>query len=186
MSGAGPQILLVCTANICRSPMAEALLRHRLDQRGLSIEIVSAGLLEEGLPVSDGTLRALETRGIDVSAHQSRRLDADLVASAALVIGMERRHVQEAVLLARDAWPRSFTLKELVRRGESIGPRGDEPFESWLARVHEGRSTADLLGTAEEDDVADPYGLADRVHRRTAKELDDLVTRLASLLWGDP
>jgi hypothetical protein len=78
---------------------------------------------------------------------------------ADLVLGMERAHVRHSVLLEPEAWPRAFTLKELVRRGAELGPR--PPVESpgaWLARAHEGRDRPDLLGDSPLDDVADPYG----------------------------
>jgi hypothetical protein len=78
---------------------------------------------------------------------------------ADLVLGMERAHVRHAVLLEPEAWPRTFTLKELVRRGEELGSR--PPVESpgaWLARAHEGRDRPDMLGDSLLDDVADPYG----------------------------
>lgn len=166
--------------------MAEALLRARVDSFVPPVEIVSAGLLDAGHAASDATIQALAERDLDVTRHRSRRIDADLVSSAALVLGMERRHVQEAVLLAREAWPRSFALKELVRRGEERGPRGDEPLAVWLARIHEGRTPEDLLGVDAADDVADPYGQSARVHRRTLAELDDLVARLARLIWVEP
>ena len=81
-------------------------------------------------------------------------------------------------------WPRAFTLKELVRRGEMIGPRAPgESIEAWLARAHSGRNRADLLGSSSEDDVEDPIGLSRSAYEKTADELADLVDRLVDLLW---
>jgi hypothetical protein len=98
---------------------------------------------------------------------------------------MAREHVREAVLLHPDAWPRSFTLKELVRRGEEAGPRSaDQPLVEWLDKVQAGRSRSDLLGVSVDDDVADPIGQRRPVYEKTADELDDLTRRLAALLWG--
>jgi len=178
-----PTILLVCTANICRSPMGGALLRQRLDERGVPAVVETAGLLESGTPITEPAVRLLKARGLDVSGHTSSRLDADVVASATLVIGMEPRHVQEAVLLAPDAWPRSFVLTELVRRGEAIGARTAEPLPEWLARIHLGRSRTDLL-RGSDDGIADPHGRSDDAYRDTIEELDDLLTRLVDLAWG--
>jgi protein-tyrosine phosphatase len=184
-----PRILFVCTANICRSPMAAALLRHRLDELGVAADIRTAGFLEPERPVSDGAMRVLAARQLDVSEHRSRRLDAELVRSATLVVGMERRHVRDAVVLAPEAWPRTFTLKELLRRGASIGPRTTEPFDGWLARVHLGRSSQDSFGPGD-DDVDDPYGRSDDAFRLTAAELDDLLADFVDLAWthaaGEP
>ena len=101
--------------------MAAALLRRRLQRIEVTADIRTAGLLEPDQPVSEGTVRALAARRLDVSGHRSQRLDAERVRSATLLVGMERRHVQEAVVLVPEAWPRAFTLKELVRRGQRLG-----------------------------------------------------------------
>jgi protein-tyrosine phosphatase len=163
--------------------MGGALLRKRLEEHGVPAVVETAGLLESGTPVTEPAVRLLKARGVDVSGHTSRRLDPDLVASSTLVIGMEPRHVQEAVLLAPDAWPRSFLLTELVRRGEAIGARTQEPFPDWLARIHLGRSRSDLL-RGSDDGIADPHGRSDEAYRDTIEELDDLFARFVDLAWG--
>ena len=97
---------------------------------------------------------------------------------------MSREHLREAVLAQPDIWPRAFTLKELVRRGETIGPRAPgESIDAWLARAHAGRNRADLLGSSSADDVEDPIGLSRSAYEKTANELSDLVDRLVDLLW---
>ncbi|MEO7836729.1 MAG: low molecular weight phosphatase family protein [Acidimicrobiales bacterium] len=176
---------MVCTGNICRSPMAEAFLRRRLDGIGEEATVHSAGLLSDGLPATGAGVAALRNLGVDISAHRSRRLSSALVEPADLVLGMAREHVRASVLMAPVAWPRAFTLKELVRRGDERGPRAPgQPFEEWLAKVHAGRGTSDLAGFSPDDDVADPFGLDADYYRGTAKELDDLVRRFVELAWG--
>ena len=64
----------------------------------------------------------MQSFGVDVSEHRSRRLEAGTMVNVDLVIGMERKHVREAVVLRPEAWPRSFTLRELVRRGDADRP----------------------------------------------------------------
>jgi protein-tyrosine phosphatase len=177
-----PKILLVCTANICRSPMGAALLRHRLDELGAAAEVETAGFLERGRAAPEQAVRLLARRGLDVSGHVSQRLDADIVRSATLVVGMEPRHVQDSVLLEPDAWPRAFVLGELVQRAEAIGPRRAEPLRAWLGRIHLGRTRLDLITTR--NGVADPYGRSDDVYRDTIEELDALLTRFADLTWA--
>jgi protein-tyrosine phosphatase len=180
-----PRILFVCTANICRSPMAAALLSRRLERRAVNAEVLSAGLSEGGREVSDGTMRVLGERGIDVRDHRSYRVDQALTVEADLVLTMEHWHVQEIAVFAPDAWPRTFTLRELVRRGMKIGPRRtDESVPEWVTRAHSGRRPQDLTG-AWSDDIDDPYGRSDRTFRRTASELDDLLRQLVSLVWPD-
>jgi protein-tyrosine phosphatase len=178
-------VLLVCTGNICRSPMAEALLRDRLARRGVPSHVHSCGLLDEGQPASAHGVDVLRERQLDLSGHRSRTMTRELVTGADLLLGMARLHVREAVVLAPEVWPRSFTLKELVRRGEDVGARPPgQSVEEWLQKAHAGRSHADLLGDATEDDVFDPVGSSRAVYERTASELADLTDRLVALLFG--
>lgn len=182
---AGIDLLIVCTGNICRSPMAAALLGEHLAERGLDTHVHSAGLLESGRPASDHGVAVMAERGLDTSCHRSRRLEPWLVRDADLVVGMSRGHVREVVALEPDAWPRTFTLKELVRRGEASPPRAPgQPLAEWLAGLHTGRSRTGLLGESTADDVADPIGLPRPAYERLAGELDDLSARLARLLGG--
>ena len=164
--------------------MAEVLLRHRLAAAGVAARVHSAGLFMPGLPAHADSARAMASRGHDLSAHRSRRMTVDMVRAADLVVGLAREHVREAVLLAPDAWERSFTLKELVRRAGQVGARRPgQAFGGWLADVHDGRRRGDLLGASADDDVADPYGLGLEGSARVAGELDALVDRLAGLGW---
>lgn len=178
-------ILLVCTANQCRSPMAEGLLRTHLADAGIPAIVGSAGLLPGGAPATHHGVAAMAARGIDTSRHVSRQLDAELVRTTPLIIGMARRHVREAVVTYGAAIERTFTLKELVRRGEKVGPRlPTEPVSRWLSRVAAGRVVSDLVGDDPEDDVADPIGRPRSEYEVTADELDDLTGRFVALLVG--
>jgi protein-tyrosine-phosphatase len=164
--------------------MAEALLRNRAEQAGIDMTVSSAGILFEGRAATEEAVDTMARRGIDLSAHRSRMLDAEMVRAADLVLGMERLHVREAIVLAQDTFGRTFTLKELIRRGESVGPREREPIEAWMATAAMGRKSLDLLGESADDDVADPYRRSARVYEATAVELEDLIARLVDLLWG--
>jgi len=149
------------------------------------VTVFSAGLLEGGHPVSRDTVGAMAPYGVDLAAHRSATLTAAAVASADLVLGLERRHAREAILLVPDVWNRTFTLKELVRRGEQAGARRPgQPLAGWLAALLGDRERTDLIGRSVEDDVVDPLGAGPAAYRATATELADLVRRLARLLWS--
>ncbi len=176
---------MLCTGNICRSPAAEAMLRHRLHALGVEAQVRSAGMLDDGRPAHSSSIDTLAGRGLDITSHRSRRLTAEAVRTADLVLGMAREHVREAVVMVPAAFPKTFTLKELVRRGEAIGPRmGDESVADWLARAHAGRTSSDLLGNSHADDVADPIGLPRNAYERMVVELDEQLDRLVALLWA--
>jgi protein-tyrosine phosphatase len=179
------RILFVCSGNICRSPMAEAIMRAKLQARGVPAAVRSAGVLPGTRTLDRDTGRALKSLGLSLPDHESRVVTADLVRAADLIVGMEHRHVQEAVLLCPPAWPRAFALRELVRRSEAVGPRS-EPFEAWLARVHLGRTPATFAGMSEDDDIADPHGRSLDAHVETAQEIDRLLGRFVGLAFPAP
>ncbi|WP_346795503.1 low molecular weight protein-tyrosine-phosphatase [Halomonas sp. Bachu 37] len=79
------RILVVCTGNICRSPVAEALLRQRLPERQIS----SAGLgALVGKPVELQAAQLAEADGLDVSDHQARQLTPAMIQEADLILVM--------------------------------------------------------------------------------------------------
>jgi len=166
--------------------MTEALLRRRLAARGVDLDVGSVGLLEPDRPAPREVVAVLADLGIDASAHRSRRLAAEHIRQAEMVLGMERQHVREVFVLDRESWPRTFTLKEMVRRGDSIGPRRlDETLGQWLERAHAGRRPSELLGESPDDDIADPMGGDPWEYARAAAEIDDLVERLVELAWPE-
>jgi protein-tyrosine phosphatase len=160
------------------------LLRARLARHGIEAHVHSAGLLTDGQSASPLSVQVMTSRGLDLSTHRSRRMTRALLLDADLILGMAREHVREAAVFVPEVWPRAFTIKELVRRGEAVGPRQGEDLDAWLASVHEGRATRDLTGWSDDDDVADPIGEPHAVFERTAAELQDLTDRLVYLMWG--
>ena len=178
-------IVVLCTANVCRSPMAAALLARRLSGLGVTARVRSAGMLRGGDPPLPEVVSVMAEYGIDIAAHRSRVACAADLASADLVLAMARDHLRYAVVTEPGAWPRAFTLRELIRRGEQIGPRlPGEPLSGWLSRAHEGRERAALLGASAEDDVPDPAGKPLREFVDVARLLDRSVARLAELGWA--
>jgi protein-tyrosine phosphatase len=155
-------------------------------ERGIDgVHVHSAGLFAGGAPATEPAVRLLGEHGVDLDSHRSTTVTRELVEAADLVLGMTREHLREAVTLSSDAWPRTFTLRELVRRGEAHGARRtDEDLDKWLLEVGEGRRRADMLAASRADDIADPIGRPDKVYRRTIAELDDLIARFVALVFG--
>ena len=86
------RILVVCVGNICRSPMAEALLRRELrGQDGFTVESAGLGALV-GHPASEHSVALMEELGLDISGHRARQIHPDMVAESDLVLVMEAGH----------------------------------------------------------------------------------------------
>jgi protein-tyrosine phosphatase len=114
-------IVTVCTANVCRSPMAEALLRHALRAQPEPLKtwkIVSAGVAaRSGDPVSENSVIALKKVGIDIKTHTSQPLTRELIDQATVILCMTESHramiqfnfdpVPRHVYLFREFMPRA-------------------------------------------------------------------------------
>src|SRR5438552_11718872 len=86
-------VLFVCTGNICRSPLAAALLERALKERGLDVNVTSAGTgAWDGAPASEGAYLVGLERGLDLSGHRARLLTRELVQQADLILTMARHH----------------------------------------------------------------------------------------------
>ncbi len=95
MPGPG-HILIVCTANICRSPMAAGLLRHFLAGQAeplRSLKVVSAGIAaRRGDAISDNAAIAMKKAGVDLSGHVSQPVTQQLLDDSLAVFGMTESH----------------------------------------------------------------------------------------------
>jgi protein-tyrosine-phosphatase len=92
------KILFVCTGNICRSPMAEGLLKKMASDNQWSLEAQSAGLAAfNGVPAMQEAIEACNEKGIDISAHQSQPLSKTLVLESTLILTMTDKH-KESIL----------------------------------------------------------------------------------------
>lgn len=89
-------ILIVCTGNICRSPMAQGLLAHALSAQPeplRSLKVISAGVAANpGDPISENTVVALRKVGIDASHLRSQGLTQKMLDDALVVFGMTESH----------------------------------------------------------------------------------------------
>jgi protein-tyrosine-phosphatase len=89
------RVIVVCTGNICRSPMAAGLLAHHLSgDPGSAIEVASAGTNAlQGYPAQDHAIEIMASIGVDISGHRARQLTRKLALSADLILAMEMAHL---------------------------------------------------------------------------------------------
>ncbi len=169
-------VLVVCTANICRSPLMEALLRRDLDPARFQVE--SSGTLARPGHRVDSMVRLEMARlGVDPSGLVSRPLRESHVAAASLVLTATKDH--RSAILQREplALHRTFTVLELAA----------------LLRAGVGEGAADLAALGSEAarrrslagariDVPDPIGRSPQVHRQVADMIADATATVAGAL----
>jgi protein-tyrosine phosphatase len=180
------RLVVLCTGNRFRSPLAEVLLRDLTE--GLPVEVSSAGTLS--LPPSPALPEAMQAAALlqlDLSPHRCRHMAEAGLADADLVVGFERMHVAAAVVDGGAQPERTFTMPELVQLLRTVEPHEHDP----IARAREAvalahgarRGQPQLLDSTE---LADPYGRSDRVYRETAERVEALCEELAGRLFRVP
>ena len=115
-------ILFVCTGNLCRSPMAEGILKARFRSEGKQTlyQVHSAGAwTQNGQRASALAIQAMVELGLDITSHRSRRLTAEDVANANLVIVMTGNHKEALLAEFPEAKQKILLLSELA--GETYG-----------------------------------------------------------------
>jgi protein-tyrosine phosphatase len=150
-------ILMVCTGNICRSPMAEGLLRHMLPERWKpKIHIHSAGT--HGLddqPAASFAIQAAAEMGVDISGHRARSLDPEMVSQADLILVMEPVHRE---IIARAVRPEERNRLRLL---------------------------ADFETPRQSDTIDDPYNQSLKVYRACLNRIRDCLEGVLPYLTSD-
>lgn len=190
-------VLHVCMGNICRSPMAERLfavaVREIAGERADELVYSSSagvGGWHEGEPMNPPAARQVRARGGHDAGFAARRLRAEHVDAADLVLTATADQVEYVVSVRPDAAGRTFVLGELARLLPAVDltglpPAGLKPDavatrgEALVRELHSARQ-----GRAPQpgDDVADPWGRGDGYFARVAEEIDRAVRPLAAAL----
>lgn len=145
-------IVVVCTGNICRSPMGERLLAHALQKEAeplKHLKIVSAGThAASGQPASYHSVKALDKVGINLSDHKSKPVSEEMLSRAVAVFCMSQSHHDILTALYPEYADRFHLYREFMEKRER-------------------------------SDIADPFGLNASAYENS---LDNMVEAIPSLL----
>lgn len=172
-------ILTVCTGNICRSPLAEQLLRTRLDGSTNDPDFVigSAGLQAVvGAPMDVDAARQLVALGGDPAGLVGAQLGEKHTDAADLILTMTRRQRDSVVRRFPRAMRRTFTLAEFAALSQAAA--ASEP----RAIVEEAVRRRFSVKLRDIDDVPDPINASEEVHRAVATQIDRLVDTIVGAL----
>lgn len=191
------RILTVCTGNICRSPLAEQILRAQISPAA-GVELSSAGTHALiGHPMDERAATYSLQLGGDPSAHRGRQLTVDHVRAADLILAMSREHRRAIVELLPRASRFTFTVREFARLlaesevleqedlpvdPDAVGAAAQSAASSQLSRlVEDAAASRGMVPPADpaDDDVVDPYRQSDLVY---AASIDQLLPALEDIV----
>lgn len=129
-----PNILVICTANICRSPFAQALLAQRLQAAGHSnFTVQSAGTWAElERPPARYSIKLAREMGLAIEDHRARMVDGEMIAAADLVLTMTASHKEALQVEFRPHAERIFMLAEMAGSRFDVADPYGGPFEDYL------------------------------------------------------
>lgn len=182
MNIGGFTILVVCTGNICRSPLAEQLLRSRLASAGEPFRLLSAGTIaDDGAPMEPDAATESQRYGGSPAHHRSRLLTPAQISAANLVLTATRAHRAAVVSLVPRASRYTFTLKEFAALVASIADQELSGLPDAMSVVE---AAAAQRGFAQhvDDDIDDPYRQPAEVYARVGAEIDEAVRVAAAAL----
>lgn len=178
------QLVVVCTGNRFRSPLAAAVVEQLA--ANLPVRVSSLGTLDlHGAPPLRAAVKQASRLGLDLSGHRARTLVGADLGSADLIVGFERAHIGAAVLEAQAPRERAFLLTELVELLEEAPPLFDaDPLERARAAVAHADAARSESPADWYEEIPDPLGGSARVARAVATDVQRLTLVLLRGLFG--
>ncbi|MFC4139926.1 MULTISPECIES: hypothetical protein [unclassified Microbacterium] len=170
---------VVGTGDVCRSPLAAALLARRFAQAGTPAHIDSSGVSAQvGAPADRLTQLVAREHGVDLSSHRARPFDPASAVHAALVLTVTRQQREAVIALLPAATRRVFTLREFA---EVARPLADAGYLRAAHLISEANVRRQLRSGAG-DDILDPIGRGEVAHRAVSTAIATAVDTVAGVL----
>ncbi|MGK0276845.1 MAG: protein-tyrosine phosphatase [Ilumatobacter sp.] len=175
------KILTVCSHNRTRSVMTMAMLQSMLDARlGDGAAIVrSLGFGPEDMPSIPDAVDAMKRRGFDTSGHRSRKVTADNVGPADLILTSERDHVVKIAAMSPQAYRQTMTLPEFLSLAELDDSPPGQSLRDWVASLTASRSARTYLNS-DVGEIIDPTGSAPRAFEKSVVGMEEMCKRATS------
>lgn len=140
-----PKILFVCTANICRSPMAEYYLNKKVVSEDLKYEVKSAGFLMGGYQISENSKTVLAENEMNAENHLSTQLDEEVVRTSWLILTMTEKHKNMLVTNFPNAVNKTFTISEYAGFNQDIDDPYGQDIEHYRETFKKIKTRIDLI-----------------------------------------
>ncbi|MCM3613080.1 low molecular weight phosphatase family protein [Microbacterium enclense] len=184
----GNRIVVVCTANMIRSPFIAGLLRSRMQAfAGRGLEVDSAGTAARpGAGAAPEAIELGKTYGLDLAAHRTRRLDDGVLATGDTVLCAERAHRRVVLDLRPDLLSSVFTVREFAHLVARVPERDAAGDWDGLVRAA-GRARLGGRVTPEaDDDVTDPIGCSQEVWTAFERQATQAVSAILAAIGSLP
>lgn len=174
-------VLFVCTGNVCRSPLAERLLRRRLDDLlgdagRETVTVSSSGVRAlAGHAMDPSSARELDRLGGSDDGFRARQFIAPHAQEAGLLLTATKAHRSRVLEEEPSALRRTFTLREFAALVDGVEAESPEGLVAHAARQRGSAVVPDY-------DLQDPIGASEAVHRAVADDIDQAVGVVASAL----
>lgn len=183
------QVLMICTANIARSPLAAAIFGAHVAGSDLTqtVTVESAGVRARvGDPAARASIEIARQWDLDLRDHRSQPVTPGLLEASTLIVTMTAQQRDDLGARTAQLGARCFTLRELVRligaiEVDGLASPAAERLTEVVRRAHLQRPRSTPTGP---EDIADPYGRSRRHYVEMANELQATIGTIAPVLLG--